>query len=231
MKSISLLHLISLAGTPLTAAFSPTARFLPQNSLHQHISTTSTTSTRNDLLRLSATPEENDRQPFMDRNQFLTASLTTVSAGIISNFVPLPANAAYGTSSNIALPSYIEFLIEKNTSADTSKSIYKGADTEVQIKRISEAAMRLNEIPAIAKEKKWSQVQGILTGPLGTLLQTMNGLVKDSSNSEAAKKAMGKFKADILLIGQEASKKSEGGVVKACEEAQKDLEAFAKVVF
>jgi hypothetical protein len=91
--------------------------------------------------------------------------------------------------------------------------------------------MRLNEIPAIAKEKKWSQVQGILTGPLGTLLQTMNGLVKDSSNSEAAKKAMGKFKADILLIGQEASKKSEGGVVKACEEAQKDLEAFAKVVF
>ena len=91
--------------------------------------------------------------------------------------------------------------------------------------------MRLNEIPAMAQEKKWSQVQGILLGPLGTLLQTMNGLVKDCSNSEAAKKAAGRVKADIIIINQEAGKRSEAGVVKACEEAQKDLEAFAKVVF
>ena len=34
-------------------------------------------------------------------------------------------------------------------------------------------ADRLPEIATLAEEKKWSQVQGIITGPLGTLLQTL----------------------------------------------------------
>ncbi len=149
---------------------------------------------------------------------------------------PTPVYAAYGDNSNMELPNYIEFLIEKNSSPDPSKILYKGADIEVQIKRISDAATRLNEIPKIASEKKWSQVQGILTGPLGTLVQTMNALCRDvesgsSKDSELAKKAAAKVKGDIILISQEASKKNEGGVVKACDMAQKDLEAFAKLVF
>jgi len=172
----------------------------------------------------------------MSRNQFFAKSLSTISTVILSTSIaltssPAPAHAAYGSSSNIAFPSYIDFLIEKNSSPDTSNSLYKGADTEVQIKRISDAVVRLNEIPKFANERKWSQVQGVLLGPLGTLGQTMNGLVKNCENSDAAKKAAGKVKADMILIGQEAGRKSEGGVVKGCEEAQEDLEAFAKLVF
>ncbi len=170
------------------------------------------------------------------RTQFLSSMGSMGIAALTTLTPPTPSHAAYGDNSNMELPNYIEFLIEKNSTPDPSKILYKGADIDVQIKRISDAATRLNEIPKIASEKKWSQVQGILTGPLGTLVQTMNALCKDinsgsSKDSELAKKAAAKVKGDIILISQEASKKNEGGVVKACEMAQKDLEAFAKLVF
>lgn len=87
---------------------------------------------------------------------------------------PPVACASYGDSSNIVMPNYIEYLIEKNEQGMPVESLYKGPDAETQIRRIGEAANRLPEIITLANEKKWSQVQGLITGPLGTLLQTMN---------------------------------------------------------
>jgi len=86
--------------------------------------------------------------------------------------IPSIANAKGGDSASIAMPNYIEFLIEKNKVIDPNDMLYKGPDIEVQLKRIGEAGARLPEVAALAEEKKWSQVQGIITGPLGTLLQT-----------------------------------------------------------
>ena len=154
-------------------------------------------------------------------------TLLTLSTQILSSS-PQPANAAYGTSSNIELPNYIDFLIEKNKNIDPTKVLYKGADSETQLKRLLDASNRLNEIPILAREKKWSQVQGVVTGPLGTLLQTMNQL---STVSKDAGKVASKVKGDILLISQEAGRKNEDGVLRACADAQRDLEAFAKLVF
>ena len=187
-------------------------------------------------LRLSSTPDYNSEDEGrllaanQSRKQFISSAVAFTMLSTCTLAPKSPANAAYGDSTTIALPNYIEFLIEKNTMIDKSKVLYKGADIEVQIKRISEAATRLNEIPLKAKEKKWSQVQGILTGPLGTLVQTMNSLSKDTDSGEA-KKAAAKVKGDIILISQEAGRKNENGVVKACEDAQHDLEVFAKLVF
>ena len=181
-------------------------------------------------LSLKCLAETDENLPSVNhtRKHFLSA---TFAVSILSTMiVSQPAKAAYGDSSSIELPNYIEFLIEKNSMEDPSKLLYKGADIEVQIKRISNASERLSEIPIIAKQKKWSQVQGILTGPLGTLVQTMNALCKETDSGDA-KKAASKVKADILLISQEASRKNDIGVVKACEEAQRDLETFAKLVF
>lgn len=175
------------------------------------------------------TRKNHDNHHNKSRKQFLQ-SMTLLSLytqlPLLSS--PQAANAAYGSSSNIELPNYIDFLIEKNTSVDQSKVLYKGADSETQLKRIADASKRLNEIPALAKEKKWSQVQGVVSGPLGTLLQTMNQL---SSVSKEAAKVATKVKGDIILISQEAGKKSEDGVLKACADAQRDLEAFARLVF
>ena len=160
------------------------------------------------------------------RSKFLTSLITNISA--ITVISMKAANASKDQSANIQLPSYIDFLIEKNTSVDKSQILYKGADTEVQLKRIADAAARLNQIPEIASQKKWSQIQGILTGPLGTLLQTMTTLSKDS---DQAKKAAGKVKSDLILIGKETSNKNVENIVKATEAALSDLESFAKIVF
>lgn len=152
-----------------------------------------------------------------------------------SFYTPSPAMAAYGDSTKIELPNYIEYLIEKNTSVDSSKVLYKGADMNVQLKRISDASIRLGDIPSLAKEKKWSQIQGILTGPLGTLIQTMNSLSKDrdrdsKGNMSEITLAVGKVKADLVGISQEATKKNERGVIQACQQAQDNLEAFVRLV-
>jgi hypothetical protein len=162
------------------------------------------------------------------RNVLATWASSAIASIVLWNHFDSPAYAAYGDSSNIELPSYIDFLIEKNKTVDPATFLYKGADREVQLERIYAALSRIKTIPAITRDRKWSQVQGVLTGPLGTLIQTMNQV---SGSSKDALKAAAKVKADLLAIGQAAAKKSEEGCITAAEAALQDLEAFAKVAF
>lgn len=140
-----------------------------------------------------------------------------------------PAVAAYGEATNMQGFDYIDYLMEKNAVADSSTFLYKGADRELQLKRIKDAIIQLQKIPDIASTKKWSQVQGILTGPLGTLLQTMNQIIPNPTAEQ--KTASQKVKTDLYAIGTAATKKSENGCLEATEAALKDLEAFVKVAF
>jgi hypothetical protein len=139
-----------------------------------------------------------------------------------------PALADYGSSASIQLPSYIDSLIEQSKTVDPDSLLYKGADLQTQLGRLKKATIRLAEIPAIAEQKKWTQITGILTGPLGELLSTMT-LV--SANNAKAKEAAKKVKLDLYAIGAGASKKNEGACKQATEAALKDLEAFIKVAF
>jgi hypothetical protein len=125
------------------------------------------------------------------------------------------------------MPSYIEYLIEKNQGTDTSDALYKGPDAEIQLKRIGEASNRLPEIATLADEKKWSQIQGIISGPLGTLLQSMNNIATTKKTKDAAKVV----KADLFEIGAAAGRKDSASCVKASEKAANDLEKFVKVAF
>ena len=229
-STLSALLLVLVVGSSMTEAFTPTrnSQVISHNAVLHASSPRKTRANPadcHDEKRAITNEESKSRQEFL---QAAALSLTTIALPMTQR--PSPANAEYGTSSNMELPNYIEFLIEKNTIVDQSKFLYKGTDIQVQISRISDASKRLSEIPSIAREKKWSQVQGILTGPLGTLIQTMNSLCKDTDSSQA-KKAAAKVKSDIIVVSQEATRKNEAGVVKACEDAQKDLEAFAKLVF
>jgi len=96
---------------------------------------------------------------------------------------------------------------------------------ELQLRRIGEAANRLPEIASLCGEKKWSQVQGIITGPLGTLLQTMNSLASAVGTKEATGAAK-LVKNDLIEISAAAGKKDSSGCIKASEKASKDLEKF-----
>jgi len=146
-----------------------------------------------------------------------------------------PANAAKGEWSKQAFPNYIDFLIDSNNKGlyDESKLLYRGADVSVQLRRISEASVILGKIPDIVAQKKWSQVNGALTGPLGTLLETMRRIIPPPGEpgEKAAKEANLKFKNDIIRVGQAATKKNEKDCIDAVAQASRDLDAFLEILF
>lgn len=168
-----------------------------------------------------------------NRRSFLLHSTMTASA-FVGSFGMLtgPANAKYGDSTNIELPSYIDFLIEKNYVPDPDKALYKGTDPTVILKRLQDANNRLSEIPILAEQKKWSQIQGILTGPLGTLSQTINQIVPSTGDvSPKLKDASKKLKSDLISIGQAAAQKQGDVCTVKAKQTSQDLEALLKLAF
>jgi hypothetical protein len=172
----------------------------------------------------------------------LLSGFATAALAVVALSVPVqPALADYGSSASMELPSYIDFLIEKSKTNDPESSLYKGADLQTQLGRLKKATTRLAEIPAIAEQKKWTQITGILTGPLGELLSTMTTLVKnsgggaggagDTDNQKAKEAAAKKVKLDLYAIGTGASKKNEAACKQATQAALKDLEDFIKLAF
>jgi len=139
-----------------------------------------------------------------------------------------PAFAKYGDSSNLELPSYIDFLIEKNKTLDPDAALYKGADPTVLLRRLADANQKLADIPNLAEQKKWSQVQGVLTGPLGTLGQTLQQLASSSPELQTINKSI---KSNLIAIGQAASKKDGVACAKLAQKTSVELEAFVKLAF
>lgn len=155
-------------------------------------------------------------------------TIASVGTAII---IPSAANADKGKSASIKLPNYIDYLIEKNAEGDPIEGIlYSGPDPETQLRRIGEAAARLPEIKGLAEDKKWSQVQGIISGPLGTLLQTLNS-VSSIAGTKEAKDAAKAVKNDLLEIGASAGRKDSAPCIKAAAKAEVDLEKFVKIAF
>ncbi|CAJ1925593.1 unnamed protein product [Cylindrotheca closterium] len=154
-----------------------------------------------------------------------------LAATLVATTSSLPAEAKYGTSTNMEMPNYIEYLIEKNEAGgNPEQALYKGADPTVLLKRLQEANKRLAEIPTLTEEKKWSQIQGLITGPLGTLGVTINQIATTDSPANV-KDAAKKVKGDVIAIGQAAAKKSGPACTDASRLASRDLEQFVKLAF
>lgn len=191
---------------------------------------------RHPATALSAASSSNSRRALLNT--------LVVVGSTASLFSPThPALAAYGDSSNLKGFDYIEYLVEKNAVADPSTFVYKGADRATQLQRIKDSIVALQQIPDIARNRKWSQVNGVLTGPLGTLVATMNQVISPTTETtrsdfgsaplpnKEAKAASQKVKADLYAISQAATQKNEGACIQATEAALQDLEAFVKVAF
>lgn len=163
------------------------------------------------------------------RRSFLVASTAfAFSSAISSNN---PANAKYGDSSTMELPNYIDYLIEKNNAGVAQGNVlYKGADPVVLLGRLQESNKRLGDIQDLAEQKKWSQIQGIITGPLGTLSQTLNQIATPDSSTKV-REAAKKLKGVVIEIGQAASKKKGDVCTAKALQASQELEAFVKAAF
>ena len=84
---------------------------------------------------------------------------------------------------------------------------------------------------------------GIVTGPLGTLSQTLNQIVTVSTtsttaggdtknkNSSKVQDAAKKVKADVLAIGQAADKKNAEACTKQASSASQDLKTLLEIAF
>jgi hypothetical protein len=159
--------------------------------------------------------------------------MTAFSFGFLSGTVvgiDMSANAKYGDSTSMELPNYIEYLIEKNSVPDDSKVLYKGVDPATLLRRLQESESRLQEISTLAGQKKWTQINGIVTGPLGTLSITLNQIATSESTA-AVKNAAKKVKADVVAIGQAASKKSADDCTKQATLASQDLKSLLQAAF
>lgn len=91
-------------------------------------------------------------------------------------------------------------------------------------------SLALATIPELAQDKKWSKVQGVLTGPLEELVLTMNLLTKISENSAQAAELAKKVKGDTIEIGASADRKQGDRVVEFYYKATNHLVAFVKAL-
>ncbi|KAL3906307.1 MAG: hypothetical protein SGILL_009322 [Bacillariaceae sp.] len=168
--------------------------------------------------------------PPASRRTFIVA---TYSFGLIAGGLTgavMKAHAKYGESTSMELPSYIDYLIEKNTVRDDSTALYKGSDPATILKRLQESERRLQEIPDLASQQKWTQINGLVTGPLGTLSMSLSQIATPESSAKVKDMAK-KIKADVLGIGQAATKKNGDGCVQQAALASKDLKSLLEAAF
>jgi hypothetical protein len=109
------------------------------------------------------------------------------------------AHAASGDFAKIELPNPYQTLSDRATkeclseslgtreclvyAEDSDKFLYKGLDASLLLQRLKTSTEALGKIPSLIEAKKWSQITGVLAGPMGELIRTMNQIVEMSSKS------------------------------------------------
>jgi hypothetical protein len=159
---------------------------------------------------------------------------------------PDPAHAEFGLDAKMDFPDVVQGLSDRTNKQclveslgnreclvymeDADKFLYKGADTKLLLERMETAAQALATIPALVDTKKWTQITGSLTGPMGQLSETMTLIVKLSGDPEKSKLAAAKVKNDVFAIGAATSKKEGVAVLQAHKAATENIVAFLQTL-
>ena len=112
---------------------------------------------------------------------------------------------------------------------DENALLYKGADYQLLLTRVGTAYGVLKEqLPKLIEAKKWTQVTGVLTGPLGELVRTMIQITKlvDADMVAACEKQVQVVKKDLYGISAAVEKKDVTKAMAAYDAAVKDLGSF-----
>ena len=180
--------------------------------------------------------EQQQRRTFLRTTLFpmMVASVLTSTTLAIGGGVP-PAQAKYGEGTRMNMPSYIDYLIDKNTVATTAGALYTGVDPATVLRRIADASQRLTEIETLASQGKWTQIQSILTGPLGTfsssLAQIGTQTKTDKPKAKRVAQLITTIKGDLIAIGQAASKKNGAGCIAQTKLASDDIQTLLELAF
>ncbi len=89
-----------------------------------------------------------------------------------------------------------------------------------------------SELPAYINNRKWIEVDNFVHGPMGTLLQEMNYLIKNllPNDQPAARKLSREVFEHLLLIGEAAEKADLSQAASNYQAALEDLNAFLNLV-
>jgi hypothetical protein len=155
---------------------------------------------------------------------------------------PQPANAVYGLDAKIELPNPYQSLSDRQNKQclveslgtrecmvyeDSANKLYQGANGKLLLDRVEAASQALSQqVPLLVEAKKWSQVTGVLTGPMGELLRNMNQLVELSENKDLAKSNVNLVKTDLYAMSAAVDRKQGEAVLKSQAAAMGHLVDF-----
>mmetsp|Transcript_53290 Transcript_53290/g.79165 ORF Transcript_53290/g.79165 Transcript_53290/m.79165 type:complete len:283 (+) Transcript_53290:29-877(+) len=154
---------------------------------------------------------------------------------------PQAASATYGDDAKMTLPNIVEGMTDRINKQclveslgnrecllylDPENKLYQGDDNQVLLSRLEKASAALASIPDYVEDKKWSQVLGVVTGPMGELVGTMNQLIKISANKDEATALSKMVKADVLAIGAASDRKDGPTVLDRAGCAEEHLVQF-----
>lgn len=178
------------------------------------------------------------------RRAFLSAAATL--GFVIAK--PATGNAVYGADAKIELPDIVQDMADRNTKQclveslgtrqclvymDPENQLYKGSDVELLFERLGSSIAALKDLPQYIENKQWNKVQGVLTGPMGTLSSTMNELVKKVSDGAVQTKCKGlsvDIRKDLYAIAAAADRKQVKEALVSYEMAKDKLEKFVVLV-
>lgn len=186
----------------------------------------------------------------MDRREATFAMLGAIwSVGVIPSVAlssnAAPAQAVYGTDANIAMPNVMEGISDRLNKQclveslgnrdclvylDPENKLYKGADGKELFERLEKSTEYLSTIPALVAEKKWSKVQGVITGPMGSLGTTMDTLSKMSENEVQLCQIEKRIKNSLYAISAAVERKEGSRILENHERATQDLILYAKAL-
>lgn len=184
----------------------------------------------------------------LDRREAFFAMIGTIWATTTTTLVTtsLPAYAEYGADAKIEIPNPYQALADRSTKqclveslgnrdclvyADEANALYRGADTRILLERIETASRALAQIPFFVEQKRWSQIGGVLTGPMGELIRTMGQVANLQTQLETidlAKQSIRNVKNDLYAMSEAVARKDAASILKIHAAATNDLVAFVK---
>ena len=186
----------------------------------------------------------------LDRREafFSLLGMAWAAGTLPATLLAAPAHATYGADAKIELPNPVQGMSDRATKQclveslgtreclvyeDPDNKLYQGADGKLLLERVERAAVALQGVPALVENKKWSQVTGVLTGPLGELVRTMNQLVElvpEDAKKATAKSKIVVVKNDLYAIGAAVDRKQGDAALKSHQAATKHLVDFVKAL-
>uniref|UniRef100_A0A7S4VYZ6 Uncharacterized protein n=1 Tax=Ditylum brightwellii TaxID=49249 RepID=A0A7S4VYZ6_9STRA len=113
---------------------------------------------------------------------------------------------------------------------DPENKLYQGADTRILLERVEKSTEALATIPELIDAKKWLAIVGVLTGPMGTLVRSMDQLSKLSQDPSRTAQLVKQVKTDLYAIAASVDRKQGDKALEYHKEATQHLVEFVNAL-